>query len=118
MEIKGKILIADDENIQRMILSRKLKFYWYDVIQAVNWKEAVELARDYNTKLLCIIIDNTMPVLNGIDAVVEIRKILGEVNIIMASWDNLDEQYLKSIGINHFLKKPYNMENLKLLINT
>jgi DNA-binding NarL/FixJ family response regulator len=80
-----RILIVDDHEAVRKgvcaILSARLDIEVCG--EAVNGKEAIEKTKELKPDL--IILDVTMPVLNGFDAAREIRKILPEARILMLS---------------------------------
>lgn len=70
-----KILIADDEVIERTVLERKLKKYYGDscaVLTARNGREALELFAAHYPRI--VILDIEMPGVNGLEAAKEIRK--------------------------------------------
>ena len=73
-EVEYKILIADDSELSYKIISEVLDILGNKVslLYAIDGKEACELANKIVPDL--IIMDVLMPVMNGIDAVKELRK--------------------------------------------
>lgn len=70
-----KILIADDEVIERLVLERKLKKYYndeYRILVAQNGRQVLELYEREHPQVL--ILDIEMPGINGLQAAREIRK--------------------------------------------
>ena len=70
-----KILIADDEVIERTVLEKKLKKYYGDsceVLTAKNGREALEIYAQQHPRI--VILDIEMPGVNGLEAAKEIRK--------------------------------------------
>lgn len=67
-----KVLVVDDEPIDKKVLQYILQKYGHDVYTANNGKEAIEI---YNkTQLDLIFMDILMPVMDGLSAIKEIRK--------------------------------------------
>ena len=69
-----KILIADDSRVMRRIIARALRqagFGGHDIVEAANGREAVALVATEQPDL--VVSDWHMPVLNGIDALDEVR---------------------------------------------
>jgi DNA-binding NarL/FixJ family response regulator len=78
-----KILVADDNAMVRKSLCRIFETEAnYDLCaEAVNGKEAIALARVHKPDL--IILDFQMPVMNGIEAAFELKRIMPDVPIIL-----------------------------------
>src|SRR5262249_19273501 len=80
-----RVLIADDhemlrEGIRRVLQNEK---EWMVCGEAVNGKEAVEKASSLNADL--VILDLSMPVLNGLDALRQIRKSRPQTKVLVFS---------------------------------
>lgn len=109
-----KIVLAEDHNIVREGLKKlleedpKIKV----IGEATNGKEAVELADSLSPDL--ILMDISMPVLNGIEATRRIKKKLPGIKILILSmYDN--EEYIKEVmkaGANGYLLKETLAKNL------
>lgn len=109
---KLKILVAEDINSNYKLFESILKND-YQLIHAANGQEAVELFKEHNPHL--ILMDINMPVLNGYEAVSEIRKISLTVPIIAvtAYAYESDEQRILHSGFNAYTSKPINANTLK-----
>lgn len=81
---------------------------------SVNGKEAIDKYRSLLEKPDIIIMDHRMPVMNGIDAMVEILRINKNVKIIFVSADATVKEQAISMGATAFLNKPL---NIQVLIN-
>jgi CheY-like chemotaxis protein len=81
--LRKTILLVDDNPKIRKLLSRLLEAGPdYDICaQAADGEEGIDLAQKYHPDL--IILDLSMPVLNGLDAAKRLKKILPEVPIIL-----------------------------------
>ena len=88
----------------------------YSVEFFINGKEAVENYRNHSEKPKVIIMDHRMPVMNGIDAMIEIFKIDKTTKIIFASADTSMKELSISKGATAFLSKPFKIEELMDLI--
>ena len=71
--MKNKVLVVDDDESNRYMLSRRLEFRGYLVVMATDGREAVERAR---TEAPCLILmDVTLPVLDGLAATRELKSV-------------------------------------------
>ncbi len=108
-----KILVVDDEAAIRNLIKKYADFEGYEIAEAENGMEAVELCRDNSYDL--IIMDIMMPELDGFSAVREIRK-TNSTPIIMLSARN--EEYDKihgfELGIDDYVTKPFSGKELMM----
>lgn len=108
------ILLVDDEEIVQITLKRILKKLGYSVFTADDGKQAVELFREFKAEIDLILLDLTMPVMSGEDALSEIREIDPDVNVILFS--GFDEREatrrLQSHGVAGFMEKPTLIDEL------
>jgi len=106
---KGKAIVADDERSNRMILSSLLKQLGYEVIHATNGAEAVELFKSEEPDL--ILTDIMMPVMNGYDAVEQIKSdptnTFTPVIFLTGKTDESDLAKCIEVGGDDFLTKPF-----------
>ncbi|MPM62320.1 Aerobic respiration control sensor protein ArcB [bioreactor metagenome] len=109
------ILIAEDietnYHLLKVILSKK-----YNLLRAVNGSEAVNLFIEHKPDL--ILMDIKMPIMNGLDATREIRKISNDVVIIAqtANAFESDVELAKDAGCNDFITKPIRHKDLLAII--
>jgi DNA-binding response OmpR family regulator len=111
-----KIVIADDEVLVRQVIKQVLQNEGYDVIEAKDGKEAVELVRDEKPDLL--IIDVRMPVMDGMQACRIIREFDEPIRsipiIILTAIDTvLGRRLSAELGIELYLTKPISMKELR-----
>jgi PAS domain S-box-containing protein len=114
------LLIVDDEDAVRRVLSRTLERAGYQVLQAANGKEALTIYSNVGSSIAAVIIDMTMPVLGGMPTMRELVKINPDVRIIAASGIHDNEAAAKSIGaqVKQFLGKPFNSDRLLRAVAT
>src|SRR5699024_1474160 len=108
------ILVTDDAAFMRMQLKDNLTKLGHNVIgEAENGKEAVEKCQELEPELVTM--DITMPEMDGVEAVKEIKKINPDVKIIMCSAMGQQSMVLDAIkaGAADFIVKPFNAERIK-----
>lgn len=79
--MKPRILVVDDENEIRDMLSRHFRFIGYEVNTAANGQEALEILEKERTDI--VISDIMMPVMGGIEMLDTIRQQYPMVHVIM-----------------------------------
>jgi CheY-like chemotaxis protein len=95
-------------------LTRSSQRQTFQVTKAINGKIAVELCE--KEKFDIILMNITMPVMDGYEAIREIRQFNKDVPIIANSnWGNITEKCLEC-GCNDFIRAPMNKEELLALI--
>lgn len=103
-----RVLLVDDSPIIHVMLRKVLEKNGFVVCgDAKNGKEGVEMFKELKPDIM--LMDITMPVMDGMDAAREIKQIDKKARIIMLSAMGDDEiiQQAKDIGIFTFLKKPF-----------
>lgn len=108
-----KILIVDDAAFMRMMIKDILSKNGYEVVgEAENGAKAIEKFKELTPDL--VIMDITMPELDGIVAVKEIKKIDGDSKIIMCSAMGQQAMVIESIqaGARDFIVKPFQAERV------
>lgn len=109
--MKERILVADDEERMRKLISAYLMKEGYETIEAENGSQAVTLFKSHSIQL--VILDIMMPVMDGYTACREIRK-LSNVPIVFLTAKGEDEDKLIGfeLGTDHYVTKPFNMRLL------
>ena len=116
-----KILLADDERIERAILYRKLSRELgeeCEFIQAENGLEAVKMYEEHRPQI--VVLDIAMPEINGIQAASRIRQ-MDEDCIIIFLTAYSDFQYTRQaikLRALDYLTKPYDEEELFAVLET
>jgi len=103
-----KVLIVDDAAFMRMLLKDIVTKAGYEVVgEASNGKEAVEKYKELKPDIVTM--DITMPEMNGIEAVKEIKKIDPNAKIIMVSAMGQQAMVIEAIqaGARDFIVKPF-----------
>jgi two-component system cell cycle response regulator DivK len=107
------VLVAEDSQDTRIMLKRAFELKGYRVFEAEDGQQALEAARRYRPSL--IIMDLNMPVLDGLEAIKNFRKLEGEREhvpiIAITAYDvyGMEEAALEA-GCNIYLSKPLDLE--------
>ncbi|MDM8533111.1 response regulator [Clostridiaceae bacterium HSG29] len=107
------ILIVDDAAFMRMMIKDVLTKNNYDVVgEAENGKKGIEKYQELNPEL--VIMDITMPEVNGIEAVKKIKEIDSEANVIMCSAMGQQAMVIEAIqaGAKDFIVKPFQADRI------
>jgi two-component system chemotaxis response regulator CheY len=109
----ARILIADDLSFMRMIQKEILSERGYSVVgEASDGREAVEKYRSLRPDL--VLLDITMPNMNGLEAMRKIFAIDPKAKIIMCSALGQQNLILEAIkaGVKDFIVKPFKPERI------
>jgi len=112
-----KILVADDEKRMRILISDFLTDAGYEIIEAKDGAEAIDMFME-NADIDLIILDVMMPHYSGWDVCQEIRR-TSKVPIIMltAKTQETDELYGFKKGADEYIKKPFRPSILVARVN-
>jgi CheY-like chemotaxis protein len=110
-----EVLIVDDEESIRAILTKHLSEIGFNVHLASNGEQALAKAADIGPALSLVILDITMPGRSGIEIWSELRKTRAELPIIMSSGhpeESLDQLEGWNPAHDGFIQKPYRNRTL------
>ncbi len=109
---KGIILVVDDEKEVTMSLKGFFATLGYDMLTALNGKEALNVI-DSIKSIDLILLDVKMPGVDGIQILKHLRKNNSKAKvIIMTAYDNEVKQEVEKIGIDGFFAKPIDLSKL------
>lgn len=112
--MKKKILLVEDHDDSRAFLKFVLELDGYEVIEATNGKDAVEVAASEKIDLL--LMDIAMPEMSGLSAIKEIREFGISKNVpavaLSAFGNSFHEQAFRA-GFDYFIDKPVNIVALQ-----
>jgi len=112
------ILIVDDEPDVVEGLRQLLEKHNYRVYTAANGEEALDLIGRREQKIDAMVTDIMMPAMDGMALIRAVRSVMPELKVIASTGLGTDmggttrTQELKSLGVAHFLPKPYGTEKL------
>ena len=106
-----RILVVDDEKMIRNVIKEYAEFDGFEVTEAEDGREAVEICRKEDFDL--IVMDIMMPRLDGYSAIKEIRK-TKQIPVIMLSarGEEYDKLFGFEIGIDDYVVKPFSPKEL------
>jgi PAS domain S-box-containing protein len=105
----GTILLVDDDEAVRDVTREILERCGFRVLTAANGREAVMLFQERSNEIDCVLLDLTMPCMDGEETYRELRRIRANVRIIMASGYSEQEIARRFTGqeLAGFVEKPY-----------
>ncbi len=111
-----RILVADDEEKIREVIKEYAQFEGYEVAEAENGMEAVEMCRQNDFD--AVVLDVMMPKLDGFSACKEIKK-LKDIPVLMLSarGEEYDKLFGFEIGIDDYVVKPFSPKELMARLN-
>jgi len=115
----GTVLLVDDEETIRGIGAEMLNELGFSTVTAADGREAVEVFKS-RSDIAFVILDLTMPHMDGEQCFRELRQIDPDVKVIMSSGYNEQEVTEKFIGkgLAGFIQKPYRLSTLQEVIRT
>ncbi|MCP3921583.1 MAG: AAA family ATPase [Desulfobacterales bacterium] len=117
---RRKILVVDDKKENRSVLINTLAPLGFEVFEAVNGEDGVNKTVEIIPDL--VLMDLRMPIMDGYEAIRQIRKLPIGQNIIIisisASVFDLDRMKSIDAGSDSFINKPFIIENLLSLLQT
>ena len=111
----GGVLLVDDESTVLEVGGKMLKHLGFSVQTARDGKEALEIFKKDPGRFACVILDLTMPRLDGEQTFLEIRRISPDTPVIISSGYNEQEitQRFTGKALTGFIQKPYDLNALK-----
>ncbi|MCG2722975.1 MAG: response regulator [Thermodesulfovibrionales bacterium] len=114
----NKILIVEDNPMNRRLIGDILKYYAYEILEAENGEEGLRMAKEQKPDL--ILMDIQLPVMNGYDAIKILKsaletkhiKIIAVTSFAMAG----DMRKALEIGADNFISKPINTKELPKVV--
>ncbi|MGH7271832.1 MAG: response regulator, partial [Polyangiaceae bacterium] len=110
----GLVLVIDDDAGVRRSVGRLLEFFGFDVIEAPDGRAGVAAFEQHVSTLRLVILDMTMPVMNGEETFRELRRIRSDVPVVLSSGYNEIEATRRFVakGLAGFLQKPFALKDL------
>jgi PAS domain S-box-containing protein len=114
-EASGTILMVEDEELLRIMGKELLEAHGFTAMTASNGSESIEIYRERGSEIDVILMDLIMPVMGGIEAYHELRKINPTVPIIICSGYGVEsvELVIKNDPHAEFIHKPYKPDELR-----
>ena len=116
--ITGTVLVVEDEETLRRAISKMLRMKGFSVIEAIDGGAAVDLFRANEREIGVVLLDMTLPVMDGGEVFVELRRIRPDVRVILTTAYR-EETTLTTLGGQQpwtFIRKPYRLNDLLNLL--
>ncbi len=109
---KPRVLIADDQEALRKLLSRLLEREGFEPVEAADGEQAVELYRAQAP--LVVVSDIMMPRMDGLSLLTEIKRIDRNAVVILMTGQGNEDILLRALrgGATNFFKKPFDVRDL------
>ncbi len=106
---RGCVLVVDDEEFVRDIAVKILARFGYTTVQAVHGREAVDFVQNDPDGFRAVLLDLTMPVMDGEEAFAEIHRLNPDLPIILMSGYNKTDSTdrFAGRGLAGFVQKPF-----------
>ncbi len=114
-----KILLVDDAAFMRMMLKDTLTKNGYtDIYEAVDGADAVEKFKEIGPDL--VVMDITMPNMDGLEALKAIRALNGSANVVMCSAMGQESMVMDAVrsGAKDFIVKPFKPDRVLKTVNS
>ena len=110
----SRALVVDDSRAMRMILSKTLAESGFEVMQASNGREAIEIMDREGPAIGLVLLDWNMPEVTGIEVVETLRsqKTFNTVRLVMVTTETEIEQMARALeaGADEYVMKPFTRE--------
>lgn len=109
-DAKPKVLIADDSEMNRLILTEILGSD-FDILEAPDGAKAVEMLKQYQTEIALLLLDIVMPKLDGFEVLEEVNQYdwMQDIPVIIISAENnvytMERAY--SLGVVDYISRPF-----------
>jgi two-component system cell cycle sensor histidine kinase/response regulator CckA len=105
---------VDDEEFVLDVGLMMLEEVGFSVRTASDGVEAVEIYRKHQDEIVCVVLDLMMPNMDGEQAFRELRRIRGDVKIVLSSGYQEQDvaERVVEMGFAGFVKKPYAVDTL------
>jgi PAS domain S-box-containing protein len=114
-QLSGTILVVDDEEIVRKYTAAVITRLGFKAITAANGDEAVQVFRKQPDEIACVILDLTMPIMDGLTTFRELKRIKPDLKVILLSGYTEQDATgrFNGQGLSGFIQKPFRFEDLR-----
>lgn len=109
----GRLLLVEDEHVLRQLVAQFLRGEGFEVVEAADGAEGVARFADSGTFDL-VLVDLNLPVFSGVEVCRRIKRRTPGQRMMICSAAILDdhEEALHTLGVTHYLTKPYRPDEL------
>ena len=119
---KAKVLIVDDNKVNRQVARELMKLFGFDAYLAESGQEAIDKIEKNLVSYDIVFMDHMMPFMDGVEATRQIRALPGEypkrvpiVALTANAIQGVEKQFLDA-GMSDYLPKPIRIEHLALVL--
>lgn len=114
----GTILVVDDDLKVCTLCASMVRLFGYTTLTAADGEEAVVLFREHSDEIVGVIMDLTMPRMDGLAAFTAMRRINPEVRVLLSSGfsEEAATSRFAGQGLAGFIQKPYQVSDLQKAI--
>ena len=111
----GTVLVVDDEQPVRSLAKTTLEVMGFEVLEAADGREAVQVFSENLETIRAVILDLTMPHMDGEECFRELRKLRSDIPVILSSGYSEHEitSRFAGLGIGGFIQKPYQIATMR-----
>jgi len=111
----GTVLLVDDDPLVREVGEKMLVKLGFQVLTAADGREGLEVFRTHKEAIDCVLLDLTMPKMDGEEAFQELSRLKSDVKVILSSGYNEQNviQQFAGNGPAGFIQKPYTLTTLR-----
>jgi two-component system, cell cycle sensor histidine kinase and response regulator CckA len=115
LRAEGTILVVDDEETVQSVASRMLESLGFRVLVASDGRHALSVYAEHKDAIVGVLMDLTMPRLDGEETFRELRRIEPQVRVLLMSGYNEQDAIARFVGkgLAGFIQKPFSIEDLK-----
>jgi CheY-like chemotaxis protein len=112
--VQGTVLVVDDEEMVRQVAKAILESVGFRVLTAEDGEEAVRVFQQVGRDIDVVLMDMTMPHMNGEEAFTRLREIEPQVRVVMASGYSQHgaTSHITAKNLAGFIQKPYRAADL------
>lgn len=112
---EGTVLVVDDEESVRDITKSYAEVLGFDCLTAEDGLQAIDVMNEHKAKIAVVILDLTMPKMDGYETFRKLRQIVPNLKILLISGYNEQEAIsdFTGKGLAAFLQKPYDLSSLR-----
>src|ERR1051325_4793575 len=117
MTRKIRVLVVDDDNLLRKLVTEQLARSHFDAVPADSGKSALSMLRE--TDYAVVLLDIMMPDISGLDALREIRKLDDPPEVVMLTADTSLSTGIEAMrhGAYDYLTKPATLDEMEAVLH-
>ena len=110
----GTVLIVDDTKAILDVTTKMFERNGFQVLQAESGNQAIDIYKEYGSKIDLILLDLVMPDMEGDEVFDKIKKLSPDIKVLISSGHNFNDRVneMLSRGCEGFIQKPYDSKEL------